>query len=341
MKTLGLAAFTSLSLGLVACGGDPIDQIREDFQNPSGSTSNKEGVMAAQAQRDGANPVMGIAGAGIPGAALTAEGKTRALEQVSATAWAPKALNMIRAARAAAKGSKQSFLTSAQFAGAGCSDDMAAQQAYEEIWQELILDAAFGVGAASGDASYTLDVSSCSDGELTGSMTVEIKISISDEETKFEVKQTMDICEVGGAEACVNGETVMRATASGTSSETEAAEILAYWDVSGTWHEDASTYSAQLKGGVRITATSGTAGDTAGIEYLFYVKAPDGEEYSYVFSISATNVGGMGTVSWTIRGADGEITCTATETEVSCTGTADFTYTGAEAAAVADDWFGS
>jgi len=338
MRILGLTAITTLSLGLVACGGDKIDQVREDFQNPSGSTSNKDAVIAVQAQSNGSSPVMGLASGGVPGA-LTAYGKTRPLDQVSVRQWESRGEQLYQAwldqrARPEVQSQPQALV------GAGCASSEEANAAFEEIWTELVIDAAFGFGAASGDAEYNVDVDACSDGGLTGSLSVYLKIEADDDRFLFEVRQTMDVCETSDAMACVKGETIMRASGSDDGGSASTAEVLAYWDVESTWTDDGATRSAQIKGGVRIGGMSSSAGDTSTVEYLFYVRGPDGEEYSYVWVFSASNVGGVNEASWTLRGADGEITCTATEEMVSCTGSADISYTSAEADAVEAAWFG-
>lgn len=338
MHKLAITAISSLSLGLVACGGDKIDQVREDFQNPTGSTSNKDAVIAVEAQSTGASPVMGLVSGGVPGA-LTAYGKQRGLEQVSVRHWESRAEELFQA-WADARAGRDVVEQRAQLVGQGCANSAEANAAFEEIWREFVLDAAFGFGSASGDAEYSVDVNACSEGELEGSLSIYLKIEASDDEVFFEVKHTMDVCETSGAMACVRGETIMRASGTDDGGEASTAEVLSYWDVEGTWEDDGVTRTAALRGGVRIGGMSSASGDTATIEYLFYVQTPDGEEYSYVWTFTATNVGGMGEVSWTLRGADGEITCTATDTMVSCSGSADFSYTEAEAEAIESSWFG-
>jgi hypothetical protein len=45
-----------------------------------------------------------------------------------------------------------------------------------------------------------------------------------------------------------------------------------------------------------------------------------------------------GTVTWTLRGADGQISCTATETTVSCSGDATISFTTDDVAGLDDSW---
>lgn len=337
--TLGLIATTSLSLGLVACGGDKIDQVRTDFASPSGSTANKDAVIAVEGQRSGASPAMGLAAGGVPGA-LTAYGKSRPLEQVSVRQWESRAEQLFQAYAARRAGAEVQTQRAA-LVGQGCADSPEANAAFEEIWREFVIDAAIGFGAASGDATYSVDVDACSDGELTGNLSIYLKIQASDDEVFFEVKQTMDVCENSGAMACVDGETVMRATGSDDGGSASTSEVLAYWDVKSSWQDDGVARNAQLKGGIRIAGSSNGMDATASIEYLFYVQGPDGQEFSYVWTLTAESTGGNGMVTWTLRGADGEVSCTADENMVSCTGSADFSYTSADADAIESTWFGS
>ncbi len=344
LTKLGLIATTSLSLGLIACGTDNIDQVRSDLANPTGLTADRDAVMAVQGQQSGSSPAMGLAAGGVPGQALTAYGKTRGIEQVAVRQWQTRGEQLFKAIAARKSGGQQNLRHDA-LVGTSCSNSAEANAAMEEIWKELVLDAAIGFGATTGDATYTVDVAACSNGELSGELAITLKIEIKDESVFFEVSQKMNLCETGGAMACVDGETTMRATAAETGPNASTAEVLAYWDVKASWQDNGATRSGQLKGGIRVGGSSSMGTDTAVIEYLFYIQTPDGQEYSYVWTLEASSSDSSSTVKWILRGADGSIECTASETMgdamVTCTGSANFSYTEAEAEALENLWFGS
>ena len=75
-------------------------------------------------------------------------------------------------------------------------------------------------------------------------------------------------------------------------------------------------------------ASNGTD-SSVDIEYLLYVTSPDGEEYSYVLSLNASAGDDSVSAALSIRGSDGEISCTmdasAEEERGMCTGP-DGTY---------------
>lgn len=338
LTKLGLIATTSLSLGLIACGTDTIDQVRNDLANPTGSTSNKDAVMAVQGQQSGSSPAMGLAAGGVPGA-LTAFGKTRGIEQVSVRHWQSRGDQLFKAIEARRAGAQENLRHDA-LVGTSCSNSAEANAAMEEVWKELLLDSVIGFGATTGDATYSVDVAACSNGDLSGDLSITLKIELKDDSVFFEVSQAMNVCETAGAKACVDGETTMRATGSETGAGASTAEVLAYWDVKASWQDDGATRSGQLKGGIRVSGSSSMGTDNAALEYLFYVQTPDGEEFSYVWTLSASSSNSMSTVKWSLRGNDGSIECTANDTMVTCTGSANFSYSEAEATAIEGLWFG-
>lgn len=341
-RLLTLTTTLTLAAGITACGGDPIDQVRSDFESPSGSTADRDALIALEAQRSGGSPAADLASGGVPGLALMAEGHG-AMASVAPRQWASRA-DVLFDAWAARKAGRTIAFDRKALGAIGCASAEEANAAFEEIYRELFVDAIFGFGDASGDATFTVDVDRCSEGALSGSLTVELKMVASDDEIRFEVKQTMDLCEAEGAQACVDGETVMRATGRDEGGSASTSELLAYWDVQASWQSaDGAPLSGALRGGIRLLAQSTAMGGTGSVEYLYYLDAPDGTTYSFVYEIVASNVGGNGTVTWRIRGADGTLECTATETmdggQVSCTGDAPTSWSEADAIAVRTAWF--
>src|SRR5687767_13289787 len=64
------------ALALSACGGNEpdIDQIKEDFANPTGDTQDKDSVIALHSKQDAAGGSLGLAAGPAQGFGLTAEG---------------------------------------------------------------------------------------------------------------------------------------------------------------------------------------------------------------------------------------------------------------------------
>jgi hypothetical protein len=67
----------------MACGGPDIDQVKADFDNPSGSTTDKNSVMSASSQANASGSVRSLGASGVPGQSLTAKGKLRQFGEIS------------------------------------------------------------------------------------------------------------------------------------------------------------------------------------------------------------------------------------------------------------------
>lgn len=341
--TMGLGA--ALSLSLIACGGGPdIDQVKADFENPSGSTTNKDSVMSASSQANASGPVRALGASGVPGQSLTARGKVRGFGEVETlNRYAPLA--------------EQSYyrimhnesrpLRTAQTINGDCSNGE-AERASEEIFNELALDAVFGGGgSASGSASFSMDMGSCTEGRVTGKVDVDMEIEISDNEFYFRITEKLNnVCETDGEKACLNGTLLLEASATADMNG-QAGELQFYvaWEVDGTWEEMGQARSASLKGGVRtIIGGDGMGMGYGSIEYLVYAIDKDGNEYSYVYRLTANwdGVGG-GNGSLEIRGSDGTLSCEFTAEMVTCTGSngaADLTWTASEEVALSAEVYG-
>jgi hypothetical protein len=333
-KTLGLAAVTSLSLGLVACGGGlDVEQVRHDLDSPNGSVANQQAVMAVDAKRTGSGPALDLAVGGVPGQALTAEGKSR-LSRLTVRNWETWA----KAAYQAVKAKDITIGRQAQGLVADtCTNGPEAQAAYEELLQDLLADAFFD-STPNGSASYTVDLAACSGGELTGSMTIELTMKLEENRFEFTVKEHFDnACDTTAAAVCVSGDLLLSAVAEDMAAN-ESVEIIYAWELSSTWSEDGASKSASVGGGMRLAAQSSASSSLASFEVLFYVTTPDGERYAYVWTLTAESTDMGGTVTWTLRGADGQISCTATETTVSCSGDATISFTTDDVAGLDDSW---
>src|SRR5262245_33029707 len=99
MKRLmsGLVPTTILAVAVTACGGPDIDKVKADFENPSGSTTDKSGVIAAQGKQSAAgnNSALSLAGGGVPGFGLTATGRGSGFAKIAPrTVFGAKLLNL-------------------------------------------------------------------------------------------------------------------------------------------------------------------------------------------------------------------------------------------------------
>src|SRR5262245_7348646 len=110
LRMLGSALTTLL---LVACGGGPdINQIKADFDSPSGSVKSKDGMAAASGSLDASGSAVVVGGGGVPGTSLTASGKNVGLWQLNARrTWEARATSL----RDFLNGKSSQALTEAQF----------------------------------------------------------------------------------------------------------------------------------------------------------------------------------------------------------------------------------
>lgn len=344
---LGYSLPASLSLMLIACGGGPdIDKVKADFENPTGSVNNREAVMASNSGREGSGPATSVAGGGVPGFSLTATGKAVGLQKLNMRrAWEVRA----RTLRDYLNGSvSRQALTEQQFESSGCDDSPEAQAAYEELVNDLFKDAVNplnGNKKVSGEASYKVDLSSCSGGALSGSaeITIKIEAETSGEESgrfAFTVEYSLvEACELNTeAMACLDGSLIMEAEAiSEGANNFGRLTFTSAWELSGTWNDEGKPHEGTLKGGLRTLFEGDGDQGQVKIEYLNYVNV-DGEEWSYVWTFEADN----DSVSWECRGKDGSVSCEITETSASCmgeNGSEAFSWTAEDEAALGDDWY--
>jgi hypothetical protein len=344
MRKLATALPATLSFALIACGGGPdLEQIKADFQNPSGSVQNKDAIVASSGERTASGPAIKVAGGGVPGATLTASGK-QGLAQINLRRnWEQRAQTL---ANVLAGRSSSQALSEAQVGGVGCEQSVEAQGAFEEAAGDLLADAALGGTKANGKASYSINLTSCSDGELSGDAKVEIEVEVELENDNtgrfaFTVKYELtNVCELKTDEkACLDGTLVMEAEAIGMENFGRLTATTA-WDVAGSWTEAGTLKEASLKGGVRTLLEGGDASAIARIEVLNYVNSPEGE-WSYVWSFEATaNING-GTVEFECRGNDGSLTCSIDHNGGTCTASdgSSLTWTAADEAALDEEWF--
>jgi hypothetical protein len=342
-KSQRLILIPLVPLLFAACGGGPdIDKVKEDFNNPSGSVSSKEAIIAANGERDASGPGISLAGGGVPGAALMAARSEPALEELSAMrGFSFKAESLFAALKAK---SKQQALSAAQFeTNAGCHDSEVAREAYADMISDLFLDALNPLGGdLDGSADYELDLASCSEGRLSGNLEVELEVELSENRFVFRVTENFDnVCEIGGVESCVNGELIMEAEANNSGSAAENFTFVVAWELDTRWNDSGTSREATVSGGLRLASMTTMEMATSTVEYLFYVNTPEGDEASYVFRATADEMGN-GTLE--IRGRDGSLTCSVNDGGGMCTSTgtdgmATLTWTAAEAAGLPEEYY--
>lgn len=322
------------ALALSACSeSEPdLDRLRKDFNNPSGSTSNQEAVIAVSTKQQGAGPLEDLTTA-VPGLGLTASDRTTGLTQLN-----PRFMWESRARRLhefLTLGRQRAALTTAQVSG---TCDAAAEQAL----QELFANANPGDNSFSGSTSFALNLASCTD-DLTGDVAISVEVEATQNSFEMTVTEELNnVCEVATAEqACVSGSLVMEVTGSSLSTAAELS-FLVGWELSGTWQDGGRTLFASLKGGVRSKLTGSNNSGLFSVEFLFYVSDPSGEEYSYVLEVVAEDTAGAGSVSWKLRGSDGEIECSIQSTGAGmCTGPGgQLSWTAEQADSLNPAWLG-
>jgi hypothetical protein len=331
---MGLSA--ALTVGMIACGGGPdIDQVREDFENPSGSTTDKTAVMSASSQASASGSVRSLGASGVPGQGLTAIGKVRGFGEVNMM---NRYMPMMQQNYYRFFKNESAPLRTAEFEECGGAE---AQAAGEEIAQELGVDVLLGGGSASASASFEMNLDNCGAG-VTGTVKVEMEVELSENRLYYKITEELqNVCETEGEMACLDGTLLMEAELNANGENDASARVLVAWEVDGTWQENGAQRSASLKGGVKVEAAAmGNAG-SGSVEYLVYAITPDGEEYSFVYEISADwdGVGG-GSGMLSIRGRDGELSCSYTPTMVSCTGSGDLSWTAEEEIALSGEVYG-
>lgn len=335
----------------VACGGGPdIEQIKADFDNPTGSVKSKDGMVAASSSLDASSSAVAVGGGGVPGQSLTATGKTVGFWQINVRrSWEARA----RAIRDTLNGrtTQLQALSEAQVESAGCDNSPEAQAAFEEVYGELFVDALNPFGSkskVSASASFEQDFSACSGGELSGSAEVEIEVEIeaSDENSgrvAFTVKYGLNnVCELTTSEkACLDGAMVVEAEALGTE-ELGRLTFTTGWELDATWTEDAVARAASIKGGLRSFFEGTDATASAKVEVINYVNTPEGDEWSYVWAFEGSFNGLEGTATVECRGSDGSVSCTIDDAGGRCIASdgSSIEWTAADESTLEGSWLG-
>jgi hypothetical protein len=346
MRRLAYALPATLSLALIGCGGGPdINQVKADFDNPSGSVQSKDGMIAASGSLDASGSAVSVAGGGVPGNSLTAY--TRGFDQINMRrTWEWRARGLRDYLNG--KVTKHQALRQAQFGGDGCTNSAEAQGAFEEASQDFVADGInpFGNSKIEGSATYSQDFSACSGGELSGSAKVHIEIlleSNGDNSGRLAITVQYDlnnVCELNTAEkACLDGTMIMEAEAIGQN-DFGSLTFTAAWDFAATWTDAGGARSASAKGGLKSSFEGDGTSGSAKIEVLSYVNSPEGE-WSYVWSLDASYTGGEGSATIGCRGSDGSVMCTIDDNGGMCTSSdgSSVTWTTEESGTLDASWY--
>jgi hypothetical protein len=325
-RASGILGAAFISIGLVACGGPDIDKVKADFQNPSGKTSDKSGVIAAQGKQSSSSGAMQVGVGGVPGLGgdgLTAVGKDKGFVKASAARLMIPQAERIRSLVQKTP-VRQFALDIAQAEGGDCGD----AEATAALGEDLAVDAADG--EASGSFSFSVDFSSCAGSGLTGKATYNVDYEVS--QTAFDMTVSLDfdaVCQENGD--CITGSMLMNMNADGGVGAAGSFETITAWDLTATTDGKEITTKGGIKMGFDDLGSS--------IEILVYVNTADGEEWSYVLK-ATQGFNGEGMLE--IRGSDGNATCTwHADGNGQCTGDAGaLEWTAEESDAVeSEEWF--
>lgn len=286
------------AVGSFACSDRPgIDEVKEHFENPTGSTASKSSVIAATGKQDASSAAQRVAGNGNAfGFGLTAVGKRQGLERLQARTVFDREIRELKAMIAG----KQEL---ALITETGDRDPCVDEDEVSGAFGELALTLALG-GSGSADFSYEVDLEKCTNGEVTGTMSVDGEIELSKDSFRFFIEESLsNVCETVGEKACVDGEFAIEMAAEGDEMMNSGSlDFITAWFVSASWDEAGIRKSAEAKGGIRLAANE----LNASLEILIYVVDTDGEEKSLVLRVSA-DADGNATIE--IRGSDGSISC--------------------------------
>jgi hypothetical protein len=329
-----------MTIGVAACGGSSgpnVGQVKADFNNPSGSAKDTQGIAGAAGAQENLNSTggAGFTGGGVPGFSLTARDLVH-------TGFAPLVPHNLLADEIA---QLRNFLLGKQTFGLGdtngttssgsvisqCVNSADIQQKYQSQLQGAAADFQSS-GHASFDISTSVDLGSCANSGYTGSFDMELKgdISRSGNSANITINVGMNlhtVCESASG-ACLNGgfaeELALQGTSAsagtnstGGTSGSGSLNFTLAWDFTAS----KGTENIHEKGGERLAASgSGTMGQ-AQYELLFYVKNSAGKEVSYVLQITADS---SGNATLTLKCSDGNLSCTrAADGSGQCTGTVD------------------
>lgn len=280
-NTLSLLSLSLSSVMLAACGSSGPDtaKVRADFESPSGKTSDKDAVIAANGKRSasgGATSAVGALGS-FGGFGLTA--KNAPVGPFSAVSVGLVNDMVIRDLRRRMPISARLHNQESEgFSSCFTEDNISASASGNSVSYSASIDLGGCSGTHTGsinlDGEFTFDQGT---GALDGEYNVEYA----------------NVCETSSG-ACISGVIAMEIQQSG-----ETGTYLIAWDITTSGGDLGNTAA---KGGMRYSI-----GETSeDYEYLAYVRTSDGTEVSYVFKLGQDS---EGNVKLEIRGSDGSLEC--------------------------------
>ena len=301
MKMKPLLVGLCASALFVGCGTDGVDldQVQEDFDNPSGSTQDQDALISAADKLEGTttgletafvNPFGG-------GFGLTAQ-------RTNIARFHPQRLAhpLLRWA----------------YARVGISRQFLGEDDIGECINDQILSGVSGnVTPSGGEASFdvTIDLGDCTS-DASGSISMSGSMELTENSLRMDLEYTYDeVCITIGNQACIDGTVV--AEMNSDSLLGGSIDMIMGWNFAASWKDDSSkSRSIDTKGGLRIQADK----NQGALEYLVYVRNSAGDEVSYVLRIAANAEG----ASITIKGNDGEVSCNfLADGSGSCSGSAN------------------
>lgn len=303
-----ITATAFVSFAVAACGGSDapsIDQIKADFENPSGSTKDKQSVAGAYSKQNSSQGAAGFAAGGFAGGGF---GLTAAdTDKLAPFARFQPNRILAPALRARAMGYTYRGLSEAQTGACFTQADLIG---------------GVSPGDTSGSFSSSKDLSTCAEG-MTGTLSIdgEWEVDTTAQSFRYKIEYTYANVCVTADNLCIDGSMAMEMESGGSTTGTANFSLIAGWFY--TLKEGTKTY--ETKGGMRLAANESGAGR---FEYLVYVKDSSGNEVSLVISYETD---GQGNAVLKIRGDDGSITCTVSaDGSGACDGDLNWTAEDAE-----------
>jgi hypothetical protein len=322
----GLVPACLMTVGLAACGGSNgpnVGQVKQDFDHPTGSAKDQQGVAAAAgAQEQMTQSGAGFTGGGVPGFSLRAEdlvhrGFAPFVPHNFFSAQIDQFKNYVLGQSTFALGDGTTTSRSSLFDS--CIDKNKLE---DQIKSQA--------GQSSFQVSLSIDLSACAGSGYTGSFDINMSGQI--ERTASTAKITLEmtasmhsVCETATG-TCIDGglaeEAIVGGSTMGTSSSSGDFNFTLAWNWTATGKDkNGLVRSLSSKGGERLAAQSSGGSGSAQYELLFYVKDGKGQEVSYVLRITADS---MGNATLEIRCSDGSLTCTrAADGSAMCSGMVD------------------
>lgn len=285
-----LALVGALGATFIACGGSDVpkaDRVRADFQSPSGSVKDKSQLAEASISQGASSDLGALAGGLNIGLGLSSQKQTG----LARLEFSKQYGGVLRQLQDVLQGRSSRALSARDYSA--CTDGDQISSAMQN---------SLSSAGTSGSFDFSIDLATCSSGELTGRMAVSGEFDVDAGAQKFTFTLTQKftaVCETSGDKKCVDGEFLTEATFAN-----DTIEMVAGWSATATWTEDGKARKIDSKGGLKL---SGLGDDSrSSIEYLVYVTLDDGTEVSFVLSIQSSE---SGTVI-AYRGTDGSTQCT-------------------------------